>query len=369
MIRIVPFTENHVNAAKAFNSRMRARNAPTDFLLPETVSCQRNNPSQAVYSTQFLAVEDEDVRGGFIELVHPGWVNGSEQTAANYQSPLSEGIADKKYGMVALQMIRYMQEQRPYLFVVGMGDSGNPLPRVLRASGWDVFAVPFLFRVENAGRVLRELVPLRRTAAKRLAASVAAFTGAGWVGSRALRVRSIATMVDSRRYTIEPIDKWGVWTDPLWQQFRSNCSFTVVRDSSTLDAIYPLGSGRVLAWVVKRQGQPIGWAAGLNTQMQNGKYFGNLRVGTILDCVASPEAAAAVVWLTASMLARAGADVVVTNQQHRMWRKAFGEAGFMEWPSNYLLGISKRLTAECDRNGGRDAIHITRGDGDGRIHL
>ena len=110
--------------------------------------------------------------------------------------------------------------------------------------------------------------------------------------------------------------------------FANRCSFGVVRDTSTLDTLYPLGSGRTLAWVVKEAGRPVGWAAGLNTQMRDHKYFGNLRVGTVLDCVAAPEAAGSVAWLSARMLARAGADVVLTNQQHLLWRNAFRHAGF-----------------------------------------
>ena len=84
--------------------------------------------------------------------------------------------------------------------------------------------------------------------------------------------------------------------------------------------------------MVKEAGHPVGWAAGLNTQMRDHKYFGNLRVGTVLDCVAAPEAAGPVVWLSARMLARAGADVVLTNQQHLLWRNAFRHAGFFPGP-------------------------------------
>ena len=369
MIRIVPFTEQELGATTAFNARMRAGAAPTDFLLPESVPATRARPPSAVSATQFIAMEDGEARGGFIELLHPAWLNGSVQMVANYQSPLSEGICDKKYGLVGMQMIRYIQQQRPYLFVVGMGDPGNPLPRLLRASNWSVFSVPFLFRVENAGRFLREVRTLRSSVTKRMAASVAALTGAGWIGLRVLRGLSVPAMMSARRYSIEPLQKWGSWADELWEQFRERCSFGVLRDTSTLDTLYPLGSGRTLAWVVKEAGRPVGWAAGLNTQMRDHKYFGNLRVGTVLDCVAAPKAAGPVVWLSARMLARAGADVVLTNQQHLLWRNAFRHAGFFPGPSNYLLAMSKGLSEEAAQRGGHDAIHITRGDGDGRIHL
>ena len=141
MIRIVPFTEQELGATTAFNARMRAGAAPTDFLLPESVPATRARPPSAVSATQFIAMEDGEARGGFIELLHPAWLNGSVQMVANYQSPLSEGICDKKYGLVGMQMIRYIQQQRPYLFVVGMGDPGNPLPRLLES-----FKLVWVFR-------------------------------------------------------------------------------------------------------------------------------------------------------------------------------------------------------------------------------
>ena len=106
MIRIVPFTEQEVGATTAFNARMRAGAAPTDFLLPESAPAKRAGPPSAVSATQFIAMEDGEARGGFIELLHPAWLNGSVQEVANYQSPLSEGICDKKYGLVGMQMIR-----------------------------------------------------------------------------------------------------------------------------------------------------------------------------------------------------------------------------------------------------------------------
>ena len=109
-----------------------------------------------------------------------------------------------------------------------------------------------------------------------MAASVAALTGAGWVGVRALRALSVPAMMAARRYSVEPLQKWGSWADEVWEQFRNRCSFGVVRDTSTLDTLYPLGSRRTLAWVVKEAGRPVGWAAGLNTQIRDHKYFGNL---------------------------------------------------------------------------------------------
>jgi hypothetical protein len=63
------------------------------------------------------------------------------------------------------------------------------------------------------------------------------------------------------------------------------------------------------------------------------------------------------------------ADLVISNQTHALWVNAFRRAGFHTAPSNYLLATSKNLTAAILAGGGGDRAHLTRGDGDGRIHL
>jgi hypothetical protein len=71
-----------------------------------------------------------------------------------------------------------------------------------------------------------------------------------------------------------------------------------------------------------------------------------------------------------SELAQRGADLVLLNHSHESWIHAFRAAGFLSGPSNYTLGMSKTLAdAIRAREGGEKLIHITRGDGDGRVHL
>lgn len=72
---------------------------------------------------------------------------------------------------------------------------------------------------------------------------------------------------------------------------------------------------------------------------------------------------------TAQALAGDGADLVISNQMHAEMQAAFRQAGFCRGPSNYQLGMSPPLTERVRAGGGEDAIHLTRGDGDGRMHL
>jgi hypothetical protein len=143
--------------------------------------------------------------------------------------------------------------------------------------------------------------------------------------------------------------------------------FSVLRDRATLECLYPLDDPKYLAYVARQRGDVVGWVVAVNTQMRDHNHFGNLRVATVLDAGALPSAAAAVASHMRRALAAAGAELVVTNQTHACWLHAFRRAGFLNGPSNYLFATSKRLSQSI--GAGVSHIHVTRGDGDGRIHL
>jgi hypothetical protein len=367
---VVAQTWGEMDAVRAFNERMRAASAPSDFLLPD----QPNNshtlgvPPQAVEWTKFVVVDNEDeVRGGFLLMTQPGWLNGELVPVANYQGPLSEGIVDHRYGMVGMHMLRYVQKHWPFTFAVGMGGADRPLPRLLQAAGWHVRPVPFLFHVVRASRVLRELRVLQNRTAMRLAARAGALTGAGAIGAAAFQHRAWTSSFGAGGAQIERIERWDDWCDVLWKETRESASFTVVRDRATLECLYPLDDPKYLAYVVRVRGSVAGWAVAINTQMREHSHFGNLRVATVLDAVALPEATVPLVSQLRRLLAGDGADLIVTNQSHTHWIDAFKNAGFLGGPSNYLLAISPALSNAIGDRSAR--IHVTRGDGDGRIHL
>jgi len=110
----------------------------------------------------------------------------------------------------------------------------------------------------------------------------------------------------------------------------------------------------------------IGWAVALDTAMRDDKYFGDLRVGSIVDALARPEDARAVIGAAARALTGRGVDLIVSNQCHQAWQDALRRSGFLEGPSNFIFAASKKL---AELTGRYEEIHINRGDGDGPIHL
>jgi hypothetical protein len=355
---------------RAFNSRIRSIDGAVDFFLPENEPTQESDSIQSeVQSQQKLALDGTEVRGGVFLVDLPAWVGGQQRRLTNFQSPLSEGVVARKYGYVGPKMIDYVRKRNSLCYAVGMGSLDRPLPRLLLALKWHVHAVPFLFRVESPSRVVRQLRLLQKSPATRLVSRILASTGLAWTGTKLLQARAVLSRVWNTGDLIEPVTSWGDWVAPLWTAYRQNCSFAFSRDHKTLGDIYPLREGRLIAYRISTSSRIVGWSVCLNTQMNNHKYFGSMRVATILDCVSVPGHFASVIDLTARELSRMGADLIIANHSHALWQQAMKRSGFLEAKSNFLLATTPELSAAIEQSGGWMNVHVTRGDGDGRIHL
>ncbi len=341
MIAIRPFTEEWTGAVREFNTRI----AGTGFDYPLVPAADH-----------FLAVEDAHVRGGYILGRQRFWLHGKALDVAHYRLPVVEGLgADRTYATLGLQLIRHALKQEPLLYALGMGGFDQPLPRMLKALGWNLRAVPFLFKVNRAAGFLRNIQVLRKSAARRVTLDLAAVSGLGglglWFVQRRLRGPSIGEVMGS----------FAPWAEAVWAGSFAGYDAIASRDAARLDAFYPRE-----AVVIRLKVGTAGWAVVLDTQMRGDKYFGDMRLGSIADCLAAPADAAAVTAVAVRFLEQRGVDLIVSNQLHPAWVGALRSCGFREGPSNFVFAVSKGL-AELIPAGAE--VHMNRGDGDGPIHL
>jgi len=345
---------------REFNRRLRA-GGETEFEFPEdsVPAWLPKKDDRRIFQELFVAATEESVHGGYIIKTQPFSIGGEERPIGYYHLPLSEGIVDKAYGLLGSQLLLDALRRQPLMYALGMGGFDRPLPRMLKGIGWSLASVPFYFRVVHPARFLRNIQPLRRTKLRRLAADAAAFSGIGHVAVRAMQRGRIA------RSTPEIVHEFSSWADDLWSRRHAEYAMVGSRDAATLNVLYPSHSER---FIKIRVGE--GWAVLLDTQMRKHKYFGDMRVGTIADCFASPRDAHSVVSAATAVLEQRGVDLIVSNQSHSNWCAALRGTGFRAGPSNFLFAASKKLMAllgSLEDNFGR--IHLTRGDGDGPIHL
>jgi hypothetical protein len=370
-LQLEPYSDARIPAVRAFNDRI-SKVAP-QFRLGTAPVAGRDPRAEGrlVFTETLLVVDGEHVRGSVI-LQHQRFELGGEtRPVINIQLPVSEGLVDKQYASVGMWIIKSVLQSYPLAFAVGMGGFDQPLPRLLQAMRWTVQAVPFFFHVHRVRRFLREMPLLRGDPRRRAAASLAAATGLGWLGVRSYGLWSGRRGLRAPTLQATREAEWGPWADGVWEAAREAFSVSAVRDRLALRELYPAGSGRYLCYRLTDRGRSVGWAVLLRTQMRGSAAFGNLMVGTVLDCVTVPGYETAAARAVRRLLDGLGVDLSVSNQAHAAWRAAFRDAGYFGGPSNFLLATSKALTEAIRGTGpeGPDRVHIDRGDGDGRIHL
>ena len=364
------FGPEHIPAARAFNERLQRLSPRKEFDVASHPVQGRFAPSadNRVWEEYYLALEGEDVRGGYILRRLPFWVQGEQREIGFCYAPVTEALWDKKYAMVAVQLLRDALRRTPMMFCLGMGGWDNPLPKMLKALKWSFREVPFRFRVCRASRFLREIRPLRTNRWRGLAADIAAMTGTGAIGIGAMQ-RLRGTPGSRGLEASETLD-FGDWADEVWRRGRDGYALTQFRTRDVLELLYPASDPRFLRLRVRRAGQDVGWIVMFDTAMRDDQYFGSLRVGTIIDGFAHPDDAPAVLAAAAEYLQDRGVDLIISNQEHEAWVSGLDAAGFLKGPSNFLFASSREFSKALEPfEASLDRSHLNRGDGDGPIHL
>ena len=373
-LRLELYSPAHLTQVRRLNARLREGNVDPGFLLSENprIQCPEDplekKPDAPFAKRQFLAVEDHDVRGGFLLQEQACEIAGETHWCANIQMPFSEGLVDPKFSHVAVRMFRLLLRDRPFVFAVGMGGAEAPFAKLLLAMNWRVALVPFRFYVLQPSRFLREIQPLHSSPTRSLFANISARSG---LGNAVLPALQRLRMRPTLRLLAERIYQWDQGFSSDWSGYRRECSFGAVRDGTTLPFIFDLTDSRLFAYrLVDGEHIARGWLVLQVTTLRENKYFGSLCVATLLDAICEPTFERAAVRAAVDCARQQDADVLVTNQQHRRWIAASDENGFWKTPSNYVFATSPQLT---QRIGTVDPeftrVHLSRSDGDGRLNL
>lgn len=365
---IEPYLPAHEPAVARFNQRLADGGSPFRFPASSTIPWLPKRPGATTFLEGFVAVSGDEVHGGYMVKHQPFALRGEPcDDVRNLQLPLSEGSVDPAHARVGVEVLSHSLRGNPRMYALGMGGTHTPLPTALRSLGWAVALVPFYFRVVHAGPFLRNIRVLRTSSARRLALDAAAATGAATPALGLVhRIRSGRRP----RFEAEQVEAFGDWADHVWRQALGRYDLLARRDARELNALYPPEAPKPIRLAVSRGGEVVGWALLFDTRLQGHKQFGDMRLGTIVDCLAVPGSEAHVARAAFEHLRTRGVDLVVSNQAHAAWGQALQGQGFLRGPSNYALALSRGLQAALGP-GALEAgrIHMTRGDGDGPIHL
>jgi hypothetical protein len=116
-----------------------------------------------------------------------------------------------------------------------------------------------------------------------------------------------------------------------------------------------------------REGErTLGWVVVMDNSLRDDPRFGRMRVGSVIDCLARPEDAPAVIRAATDFLLDRGVDMIGSNQAHPEWVRAFEANGFLSLPNRRYFAISPALFEALSplESVGR-GLHLTNLDGHG----
>jgi hypothetical protein len=325
-------------------------------------------PGQRVWREHYVAVEDGSaVRGGYALKPQEFLIRGRTEVVTDWQGPVSEGAYDRHYNTLGLRLVRDMLRRRPLLYSWGHGGYDQPMINMLRTLGWHLHSTPFCILVTKPFRFLRLNRYLRATPRRRLALDFLAWSGLGFLGLRTLHAFNRLRGGRIDRAEAEVVSEFGPWADALWDRCSARYACIGARDSKTLNVLLPReGWPAGIRLRVLRGGDTIGWAVVRDTPMKGDARFGDLRVGSVIDCFGLPEDAPAVIGAATRFLRTRGVDLVATNQAHPDWVRAFARNGYAVVPNKRVFALSpglEKALAPLDET--LKGLHLTIMDGHG----
>ena len=352
---------------RQFNLRLEKAGVEFAFPVESSGLMPKNSDVDAPCQAAYVLSDGSAVRGGYILKSELVFVGEQGVPVGNYQLPLSEGIVDRKFAMVGVQLIKDALGRQPRLYCLGMGSTSRPLPRLLSKLGWTVSTVPFLFRIQNAGNFTKEIRWLRKGAVVRLALDLARYTGAlaVIVGLPRVRRRVFGSGTPAGVSFAEVADL-PEEIDELFSRVRGHYGLLGDRRAAAMRTKLPTHDSRLVRIVLRKSGTIAGWVVVSISQLSNHTQFGNMKLGCIVDGLAAPADVELLIREACRRLDEARCDLLVSNQTHPAWIDGLRQQGFYQGPSNFILAISPAFQAS--RSAGSTA-HFNRADGDGPINL
>lgn len=154
--------------------------------------------------------------------------------------------------------------------------------------------------------------------------------------------------------------------DQLWQAVSGRFGACLARDQKYLQGRFARHPGRYRVFCCRRENRLLGYCIVKTKQFSNDPRMGNMKLGTIVDCLFDPSAPAAFQTLlnfVLKMCARDGVHAVLCTASHASVRQLLRANGFLAIPGNLNFAYHNRTNAPL-HDIPLEAWHLMRGDSD-----
>ena len=333
---------------------------------------QNYNSDDLIYEREFVLTENKkNVKAGYTLKSQSFKINNEISQIGYYYNPVTAGLYDKKYNICGVLLLNDALKKYPNLFCLGMGSYSEPLPKLLKAYKWKFKKIPFFFQICNPQAFLENCNYLKNTKIKSFIVDMFKNTGLGWIIIKIVfKLKSLLLFNFSKFPNVESKEaiRFTNDVDPIWEEVKKYNTFCAVRNSKYLNQLYSDQKFIKLKFV--SSGKIVGWTISLCTKLNNHKQFGSMKLGSIIDCLSLKGYEKILINKTLKILKEKSSDLIISNQSHIFWKKAFKFNSFINGPSNFIFAYSQSLTNKLNSNKNlKDFIHVTRADGDGPINL
>ncbi len=364
--KIVSYEASHIRMVQDFNARMAAAGSDWAFYetnVPDWIP-HDSARSQNVWREYFVVIEnDAEVRGGYCLKPQKFLLRGADIWISNFQGPVSEGLVNPRYSLLALSFMAHMQRLQPRLYAWAASERMIALLQTLR---WRIFWTPFFFRVLKPGRFLRQASHLRSHRRTRILLDGFARSGLGALAFRLLQARWRRT--GGVEVQVETVHRFGPWADDIWAAARAHYTLIAQRDAATLnDLMATPGWPNATILRISSGGQTVGWVAIRTNRMHGDARFGDMHVGSVIDALSLPGHERSVVGAATRALEDRDVDMIATNFSHPTWGAAFRSSGYIPLQNRRIFAVSPKLeqATEPVDEAFLAGVHLTPIDGDG----
>lgn len=294
------------------------------------------------------------------ELLDASWAVGLVVVPEHRNGPVAPLLVKKLNDTVAIGLTLHVEDAALRVFKgVGWHHLGV-IPQYVRVLDSRAFLRSFARRGGRflAGRPARLWSALSR--ASWLVAPLVGLAFASHAMAGALRRRGAGRMDVTDESTFD-----ASYTE-LAQRVKSRFGVWVLRDEPYLTARYVprMPAYRLLA--CRRQGRLLGWGIVKIRQFVDDERMGDIRMGTLVDCVFDPDEPAVLDALLDAAVAvgrREGVDVLFCSASLRMLGRRLRQHGFVAIPGTLNAAFHDRTGRLAD-NPPLESWHLMRGDSD-----